>query len=220
MIVSIFVLPVFAFILRDKGASFGLKISWTCALLTLVLYMGRSLGGDDSLFFVLLSLVFMRTFGSSGLTTAWYHDFFLRNPLTYYSHIKGISWFVLYPYNNPLGIEVGSFYSGNPTLDDNAHFWATDGLAAWGLSGVLLVSIVCAFVFWLFDSTARGHDLRFATLLVTFEALNLGNTSIFTTLLSGGLGLMMIFLYFAPQNYADFVDAKVRYPAMSPLAQP
>ena len=219
-IVSILVLPVFAFILRDKGASFGLKISWSCALLTLVLYMGRSLGGDDNLFYLILSLVFMRTFGSSGLTTAWYHDFFLHNPLTHYSHIKGISWFVLYPYNNPLGVEVGSFYSGNPTLDDNAHFWATDGLAAWGLSGVLLVSVVCALVFWLLDSTAKGHDLRFATLAVTFEALNLGNLSIFTTLLSGGLGLMMIFLYFAPRNYTEFADAKIRYPAMRPLTQP
>ena len=185
VIVSILVIPVFAFILRDKGASFGLKITWCCAFLTLVLYMGRSLGGDDSLFFSLMSLVFMRTFGSSGLTTAWYHDFFLRNPMTYYSHITGVNWFVPYPYVNPLGVEVGSFYSGDPTLDDNAHFSATDGLAASGLWGVILISVVCALVFWLLDSTAKGHDLRFATLIVIFEALNLGNISIFTTLLSG-----------------------------------
>jgi hypothetical protein len=57
--------------------------------MTIVLYLGRSLGGSERLFFWLFSLVFMRTFGNSGLTTAWYHDFFLRNPVTYYSHIKG-----------------------------------------------------------------------------------------------------------------------------------
>src|SRR4029079_18737998 len=194
VIVSILVVPVLAFILRDC-ASFGLKITWSCALLTLVLYLGRSIVGPDSLSFWLLSLVFMRTFGTPGLNTAWYQDFFLRNPLTYYSHIKGVNWFVVYPFHNPLGIEVGSFYSNDPTLDANAHFWATDGLAAWGLWGVLLVSVVCALVFWILDSTAKGHDLRFAALMVSFEALNLANVSIFTTLLSGGLGLLMVLLY-------------------------
>ena len=134
--------------------------------------------------------------------------------------LTGVNWFVPYPYVNPLGVEVGSFYSGDPTLDDNAHFWATDGLAASGLWGVILISVVCALVFWLLDSTAKGHDLRFATLIVIFEALNLGNISIFTTLLSGGLGLLMILLYFAPRNYTEFVDAKTGYPAMRPLTQP
>jgi hypothetical protein len=220
VIVSVVVVPVLAFILRDRAASFGLKLSWSCALFTLALYLGRSLGGSDSLFFWLLSLVFMRTFGISGLNTAWYQDFFLRNPLTYYSHIKGVSWFVVYPYVNPLGIEVGSFYSGDPTLDANAHFWATDGLAAWGLWGILLVSVVCALVFWVLDSTAKGHDLRFTALVVTFEALNLANVSLFTSLLSGGLGLLMIFLYFAPRYYPESGFARVAYPAMRPVPQP
>jgi hypothetical protein len=220
VIVSIVVVPVLAFILRDRGVSFGLKLSWSCALLTFALYLGRSLGGFESPFFWLLSLVFMRTFGNSGLSTAWYHDFFLRNPQTYYSHIKGVSWFVIYPYLNPLGIEVGSFYSRDPNLDANAHFWATDGLAAWGLWGVLLASVVCALVFWVLDSSAKGHDLRLTALVVTFEGLNLANVSVFTTLLSGGLGLLMILLYFAPRNYADSENVRIGYPVMTPLAQP
>jgi ABC-type uncharacterized transport system permease subunit len=115
---------------------------------------------------------------------------------------------------------VGSFYSGDPTLDANAHFWATDGLAAWGLWGILLVSVVCALVFWVLDSTAKGHDLRFTALVVTFEALNLANVSLFTSLLSGGLGLLMIFLYFAPRYYPESGSARVAYQAMRPVAQP
>jgi hypothetical protein len=219
VVVSVVVVPVLAFVLRDKGASFGLKVGWSCALMTLVLYLGRSLGGSDSLFFWLFSLVFMRTFGNSGLTTAWYYDFFLRNPLTYYSHIKGVSWFVRYPYINPLGIEIGSFYSGDPTLDANAHFWATDGLAAWGLSGILLISVVCALLFWVLDSSAKGHDLRLAALVVSFAALNLANISLFTSLLSGGLGLLIILLYFAPRHLAESVNTQTGYPVMAPLPQ-
>ena len=83
VIVSILVVPVLAFILRDC-ASFGLKLTWGSALLTLVLYLGRSIVGPDSLSFWLLSLVFMRTFGIPGLNTAWYQDFFQRNPLACY----------------------------------------------------------------------------------------------------------------------------------------
>ena len=220
VVVSIFVVLALALVLRDRGASFGLKVSWICASLTFALFLGRSLGGSESLFFWLFSLVFMRTFGNSGLTTAWYHDFFLRNPMTYYSHIKGVSWFVIYPYTNPLGIEVGSFYSGDPTLDANAHFWATDGLAAWGLAGILVISVVCAMVFWVLDSTAKGHDLRLTALTVSFAALNLANISLFTSLLSGGLGLLMIFLYFAPRQRAEPFNVRMSYPVMRPLAQP
>ena len=220
VVVSIFVVLALALVLRDRGASFGLKVSWICASLTFALFLGRSLGGSESLFFWLFSLVFMRTFGNSGLTTAWYHDFFLRNPMTYYSHIKGVSWFVIYPYTNPLGIEVGSFYSGDPTLDANAHFWATDGLAAWGLGGILIISVLCALVFWVLDSTARGHDLRLTALTVSFAALNLANISLFTSLLSGGLGLLMISLYLAPRHRAESLNARMRYPVMKPLAQP
>lgn len=220
VIVSIIVVPVLAFIMRDRGASFGLKFTWTCALLTFALYLGRSVGGPDSLFFWLFSLVFMRTFGNGGLTTAWYHDFFLRHPPTYYSHIKGVSWFVAYPYNNPLGIEVGSFYSGDPTLDANAHFWATDGLAAWGLWGVLAASVVCVLVFWILDSTAKGHDLRLTAPMVSFAALNLANISLFTSLLSGGLGLLILFLYFAPRRHYGESVKRIGYPVMTPLRQP
>lgn len=115
VVASVIIIPLFYLFLRDRGASFGLKISWSTAAAFFLLYLGRSLGnGAENLFFWGLSLVFMRTFGLSGLMTEWYRDFFQRNPLTYYSHIKGVSWFVHYPYANPLGIEVGWFFWETP----------------------------------------------------------------------------------------------------------
>ena len=186
--------------LRDKGRSFGLKLSWGCALLFFVLFLGRAFSdeGIQNIYFWILSLMFMRTFGTPGLTMAWYQDFFQRNPLTHYSHVTGVNWFVQYPYMNPIGIEIGTSYSGDPTLDANANFWATDGLAASGLIGVVLVSIFCAFLFWVLDSVASKHELPFTALLISFTALNLANLSIFTTLLSGGLGFLIVILYLMP----------------------
>jgi hypothetical protein len=80
--------------------------------------------------------------------------------------------------------------------------------------------VVCALVFWVLDSTAKGHDLRLTALTVSFAALNLANISLFTSLLSGGLGLLIVSLYFAPRHRAESLNARMSYPVMRPLAQP
>jgi hypothetical protein len=159
-----------------------------------------------------LYVILLRTFSGNGLVTAWYYDFFQRNPLTYYSHIMGVRWFVHYPYANLIGYEVGSHYMGtNANLDATAHFWATDGLEALGLPGVLLISVFCALVFWVLDSAARRHDPEFGALVTAFAAYNLANLSLFTTLFSGGLGLLILFLYLKPPQ--------VRSPASQVIAK-
>jgi len=195
---STIIVLVFYVLLRSKEDLFGVKFTWCCGLLLLALFLARSV--DNDLVTWALAIVLMRTFGNSGLMTTWYSDFFQRNPMTHYSHVTGVNWVIPYPYQNPLGIEVGSYYSGDPTLDANAHFWATDGLAAWGLSGIVLVSLLCACVFLLLDSVSHKHDIRLTSLLVSFAAVNLGNVSVFTTLLSGGLGLLMLTLVALPQG--------------------
>jgi len=197
VVVSIVVIPLFYLILRDKGAGFGVKFSWGMSVLLFGLYL-LSLVPRSSLLTTVLLLVFLRIFGNSGLMTGQYYYFFQQNPLTYYSHIKGVSWFIHYPYQDAVGLEIGNFYAGAVDYSANAHFWATDGLAALGLPGVLLASFLCALVFWLLDSAASEHDLRFTAPLVSFATLNVTNISIFTSLLSGGLGLLILMLYLMP----------------------
>lgn len=190
---SIVIVFLFHAILKRREDWFALKFTWGCAGVLFCLFLASSI--DSGVATWVLSLVLMRTFGNSGLMTAWYSDFFQRNPITHYAHVTGVNWILPYPYVNPLGIEVGSFYSGDPTLDANAHFWATDGLAAWGVLGILLISILGAVVFLVLDSTATKHNVRFTALLFSFSAINLANVSLFTTLLSGGLGLLMLVLF-------------------------
>lgn len=197
-LLSIPIVLLFYFVLRCRQTLFGIKFTGGCVLLFVSLFLVRSL--DNGLVTWALSLVLMRTFGNSGLMTSWYSDFFQRNPVTHYSHVTGVNWIWPYAYANPLGIEVGSYYSGDPTLDANAHFWATDGLAAWGLPGILLVSALCALVFQFLDSAAQKHDVRFTAILVSFAAINLANVSLFTTLLSGGLGMLMAVLIAMPRE--------------------
>jgi len=156
--------------------------------------------GDVSFFSGIVQFVIlMRMLSINGLLTAQYFDFFQHNPLTHLSHIHGVNWFVHYPYSNPVGQEIGLAYAGTTDLDATAHFWATDGIGGFGLVGVLLVSVVCALVFWILDSVSRRHDPRLVAVVTAYAAYNLANISIFTSLLSGGLTLLIFVLYVMPK---------------------
>jgi len=145
-----------------------------------------------------LFLILMRTLSTGGLVTAQYYNFFQHNPLTHLSHVKGVNWFIAYPYRYPIGQEIGVAYAGTTGLDATAHFWAFDGIAGFGLPGVILISLLAALVFWMLDSAAQRQNPRLAAVLICYAAFNLANISIFTSLLSGGLALLILFIYLMP----------------------
>lgn len=191
----------FYLLFRVGRIPFALKLTWALVALFVVLSLSFILAGDEPglILTATLTLVFMRTFALPGLLTAEYYYFFQHNPLTYYSHLKGISSIITYPYNHYLGTEIGYYFYGILN-DTTAHLWAMDGLAALGLPGILLVSAFCTFVFWMLDSFAQKHDPRLAALVITYTAYNMANLSMFTTLLSRGFGLLMVILYLMPRE--------------------
>jgi len=213
----VFVLGIY-FLIRGKRIPFPLKLTWGGAGLMAVLSLSYMLVDNDPspIHAVALFLILMRTLSLGGLLTAQYYNFFRINPLTYYSHVTGVNWFVHYPYANPVGIEVGTYTSGNPTFDATAHFWAADGLQALGLPGVLLISVFCSVVFWVFDSAAQRHDPRLAALVTCYAIYNMANISIFTSLLSGGFALLMIILSLIPPRAIGSRSAS-QYRARSPM---
>jgi hypothetical protein len=223
-ILSIVFIPGVYAVLRVGRSPFGLKVAYGfLAVLAGLCLSLVAVGYDPSpLHFAVLFVILMRTLPMGGLVTAWYYNFFQQNPFTYYSHVTGVNWFVHYPYANFIGLEIGSFYQSGSDLDATAHFWATDGLEALGLSGVLLISVFCSLIFWVLDSAAKRHDPRLAALIATYAAYNFANISIFTTLFSGGLTLLIIFLYILPPRQIEFAPAwsKARKLAVTPRAAP
>jgi hypothetical protein len=208
ILTSIVMTPALYFMMRGDRVPSTIKMVGVTVLLFLTLNAANMLVEEVSTFqFLLSAIVFARTFGGPGLLTAMYQDFFANHPLTYYSHINGINLIVPYPYENGIGFEVGYFYSRNLELNSNAHLWCTDGLAAMGLPGILLISALCALVFWILDSAAAGHSPVFSATAVSFTALNLGNVSLFTTLLSGGLFFTILILYVMPREAEETATA-------------
>lgn len=199
-LLSIAFIPAVYVLLRMKRSCFGVRLASACLGLILVsclLYYYTN-NNPGVLASVVLFVICARTLSMGGLLTAQYYHFFLRNPFTYWSHLKFVSWFVHYPYVYPVGQEIGIAFAGTSGLDATTHFYATDGIEAAGLAGLLLIGVVAAFVFWMLDSMARRHDPRMAMLVTAYAAFNLANISIFTTILSGGLALLMIILFLMP----------------------
>jgi hypothetical protein len=196
-ILSILFIPSVYALLRIGRSPLGLKITFACLTVLVGSCLSYVLSNYDPgpLLFLALFVVLMRVLPMGGLVTAWYHNFFQQNPLTYYSHLKGVNWLVNYPYVNSIGLEIGSRYQPGSDLDATAHFWAMDGLEALGLPGVLFISVVCGLLFWAIDSAAERHDARLVALVITYATYNLANISLFTSLLSGGLVLLIVLLY-------------------------
>ncbi len=82
----------------------------------------------------------------------------------------------------------------------NANFWATDGIAAMGLVGVLFASIVSALLFVLMNSFTRVYDTRFVVLCFLPFVITLLNQSMFSSFWSGGAFSLLLFFLFNRRN--------------------
>lgn len=201
-ILSILFIPGFYALLRSGPRSFGLKIIFgtlavagtLCFSYRLAAYQPEPL----QLHWLVLFVVLMRTLSANAMLTGWYYNYFQTNPHTFFSHVRGVDWLVHYPYQKSVAMEIGSVYMGPNDPDPTAHFWATDGIGGLGLPGILVVSALCAAVFWALDSASQRHDPRIAALVTTYAAYNISNISLFTSLFSGGLALLIVLLYLMP----------------------
>jgi len=184
-------------------------ITALCVLLAVPLAM-LAFSAEVQEFFVgwYVAIVHQRTFSSSALAIPQYLDFFSSNPLTFGSHIRGVNLLVDYPYDLDIPRSVGYFTYGAPTagfpITLNANYWAQDGIAAFGIAGILPVAVLAGFVYWALDCAAARLDVRFATVCVGFIAMNLVDTSLFTTLVTGGLALMMLVFAIFPRRLLGY----------------
>jgi hypothetical protein len=211
-ILSILFVSGLYFLMKAGKLPFGIKvISGPFVLLGAMCLSYVWVGYDPGpIHEIVLFVVLGRLLSINGLLTAQYYDFFQSNPLTYFSHIKVVNLFVHYPYRYPIGQEIGLATAGTTELDATAHFWATDGIGGLGAPGIILISVLCALVFWALDSFARRHDPRLVALVTTYAAYNLANISLFTSLFSGGLAFLIVMLYLMPAEVSPQFPAVAR----------
>jgi hypothetical protein len=178
------------------NATYQLLTGGLSLLLTLLLLVRPS---TDSVLFLVSSLILMRTIGNGGQLTMAYYDFFSTHAHTSYTHVNAVRALTGFaPYGKEgVGEVVGHYYWGMD-VNANANFWATDGIAASGLSGVLLISAIAAVLFIVLNSVTRGYDRVFVILCFVPFLLFFLNTSLFSSVWSGGAVLLIGFFLIQP----------------------
>jgi hypothetical protein len=217
VILSVFMLVGLYMVMGRKGRDFSLKLVGAMVAVLALLCFLATREELNPVFSFALALLFMRTFANGGYTTGIYSDFFHSHPLVYLSSVHGLDRFIHYPYQSQLGVELGFYELGISGLDLNGHFWASDGIAGFGPFGIVLMSALCALVFWVLDCSAARHNVVFASLMIAFITLNLTNVSLFTTLVSGGLGLVILLFLVMPQEEEGKGTPKETAPSLETL---
>lgn len=204
----LFIILIYYSVKKDRGGlvpKFGLLSFATFVALTALVGVRT-----EGLVFNLATITLVRSFSIPGVEIGEYQYFFGHFPHTYFSHIHGINLLVSNPYSLSLGQEIGYFYGGtsNGRIGNaNADFFAMDGIAGFGLPGILIMGIVCAAMFWVLDSFARRYPISFSSSVLASCAISLTNNSLFSSFLGGGIMLFMLLFFFMPR---DLVGAESR----------
>ena len=146
---------------------------------------------------MLFSVFVRRLIATPGLLTGYYLDFFSQNPKALLGHsiLRSV---VDYAYQYPPAIQIGFTYFGDPSISANANLWA-DAFANFGFAGIFGFTFLLGLVMWLFDSVAQGRSQRLTSLLFGMPAFFLTNTALLTSLLTHGIGLVLLIVYLIPR---------------------
>lgn len=142
----------------------------------------------------IVSLLYLRTLLISGATFGVYDQFFSVYPVTFFSSSHIIGLFIPYPYGDlSVGQAVQQMLTPSTTIDIpelNANFLATDGVAAVGVLGVPFISAIAALALRTMSRFIAPNRMMLMTAGATGFITSMANSSLFTSLLTGG-GLLL-----------------------------
>ena len=200
VLLSTVLIPAAAILLvrRDRIQSYRIGYGML-AISTVMLTLLPFYTLDSSLLSDVLSLIVVRTLEMPGVLFGAYADFFSQYPVTLYSHSIVGRYFSTYPYGNlQIGQVVGQYLVQDQSLeslDANAHFMATDGVAALGWPGIVTSSIFLTFLLRGLSRLLGRVDRRVLCGSFIPVIMSITNSSILTSTLTGGGFLLTILLY-------------------------
>lgn len=203
---SALMLPILAVLVRIRRVPFGSLMSGGAVFLC-VLPWAFDTFGSKLIGGLVASVTIFRAMAIPGLATVQYVGFFQDHQLTFGSHVTGLRSLLHYPYPRTIDYTIGSFYYDTDRMGLNANLWVGDGVTAFGLPGILLISVVCAAIFWLLDAAAEGLDPKFSVVALAYGVVNFSNVPLMNNLVTGGLALTIIFFYLWPRNGPEAVRA-------------
>lgn len=176
-------------------------LAFWCAIVLWVLYFYKADWLD-----LFKSFFLMRLLSTGGWTLTTYYEYFVDNGWTYYTHIGPVGTLFGRVYLEELGRIIGLEYWNSSDANFNANFWATDGVAAWGIVGIISISLIMYIILKFLNIITIRVDPRSASILLVGFWLGILNASLFTSLFSGG-GLILLFIlswgYYRSTKFAE-----------------
>jgi hypothetical protein len=149
---------------------------------------------NDGVIKYINSVFLLRMFGSNGWLGAVYYEYFSNHDFTLYTHIRPIeAIFGGYPYGEKSLGQIISWHYFSHNANFSAGFWPSDGFAAFGIGGVLIVTLLLILIMRIFDNISRPFDVRFLNLWLLGLWMGIINAPLATSMLSGG-GIIIMFL--------------------------
>lgn len=208
-IAYIFVIPLLYFLMRNYPSLLktrSLLLIYSAAL-SLLLF-----GVTNSDIFTLAIWLFAgRTLLITGSFIVSYYEYFTSAGFTYLKNITGIG--LIIPMDSvhekssrwpSIGHIVGENYLGIQDLNANANFIASDGIAAFGVYGIIFIGFILSIILYIIRIITKGIDPVVVVCILIPVALTLTNGSIFSVLTSHGLFLyLIVFSYIRYKKFSN-----------------
>lgn len=199
---SLFFIPIFivfiVYIVDKKQKFQTASVIWYIALGLLVLMLLYGVTRPNGVVATLIGWIVLRVFSIQGRVTLQYYSFFSDNPKIYLSHIGPLRQFLDYPYDKPLPILMESvFHEGNL----NTGFIGTEGIASFGLLGVLLASLFVLIFLRFLDGIGTRIDHRVGAGVAAGLSLGFTNYPFSVFLLTGGGILFIVYGLMVPASF-------------------
>lgn len=130
-----------------------------------------------------------------------YYDFFSKNKMLYFSGgIIGKIIGIKYPYEINAANLIGYLYGGSIETWANTGYLA-DAYANMGVFGMLIVSLLLVVIFLMINSFSTKISNEVLVGLSVFSILSLNDGALLTTLLTGGMLLLLVILYLYSNDF-------------------
>lgn len=136
-----------------------------------------------------------------------YFAFFSDHSVTGFCQIRVLKAIIACPYTDQLGVVLANHYHlGNM----NASLFATEGVASVGAVLAPIAALACGFAIALGNKVSTTLPPSFVLISAAVIPHSLLNVPLSTTLLSNGLGLLMLLWFLTPRDYFQFEDQTIR----------
>jgi hypothetical protein len=160
------------------------SLTFSICLFTMLILIFKPVPPIQDGFWTLIYLFLYRTVAISTETVVPYITFFKHHTHTFFAHAHGFDLLYTNPYPQGMGVAVGEFTGAHYNM--SANFWLTDGIGGFGAVGVVLVSVLVTALFYLTDRLTHQIPATFAFPACSGILVGLSNSSLFSTMLSGG----------------------------------